>query len=349
MSTIKKIKPSIKIIVFIIVCLFLISSNKNLSNFYGFHIYPFFSYLLSHCSDLFPFSIFEWIFYIFIIFFILFIVQLIYDIFKKDKKKYIQKCYCIFYVSSILWITFMLLCGINYHRDSFATCIQLQDVPSSKQNLILITEKILKEIQSIDINDFDIQHVQDHCREAMTQLSLTYPSLKGFYPRVKPVFFSKGLSYLYISGIFTPWTVEANYNQDMLLEEVPFTLCHELSHLRGFMQEEEANFIAYLACHHSSHALIKYSGELEALSYCLNALLQSGDVEMYQAIYQQLPDHAKQDLQDQALYWQKFNTSLKDIHEQINDTYLKLNQQTLGTQSYQYFVELLIDYYGGTS
>ena len=34
----------------------------------------------------------------------------------------------------------------------------------------------------------------------------------------------------------------------MVSYNLPFTTCHELSHLRGFMQEEEANFIGFLAC-----------------------------------------------------------------------------------------------------
>lgn len=43
-----------------------------------------------------------------------------------------------------------------------------------------------------------------------------------------------------LCGVYSPFTVEANYNGDMPDYNVPHTLCHELSHLKGFMREDEA-------------------------------------------------------------------------------------------------------------
>ncbi|KAI4439854.1 hypothetical protein C824_002341 [Schaedlerella arabinosiphila] len=82
----------------------------------------------------------------------------------------------------------------------------------------------------------------------MKKLAEEYPDLKGYYPHPKPVCISEILSYQNLSGVYSPFTIEANFNADMIDYNIPFTLCHELSHLRGFMQEEEANFIAFLAC-----------------------------------------------------------------------------------------------------
>lgn len=41
-----------------------------------------------------------------------------------------------------------------------------------------------------------------------------------------------------LAGIYSPFTVEANYNKEMTAYNIPHTICHELSHLRGFMREE---------------------------------------------------------------------------------------------------------------
>ena len=43
---------------------------------------------------------------------------------------------------------------------------------------------------------------------------------------------------------------------------IPHTICHELSHLKGFMREDEANFIGYLACIGSDSPDFRYSGYL---------------------------------------------------------------------------------------
>ena len=84
--------------------------------------------------------------------------------------------------------------------------------------------------------------------EAMRGLAEEFPVLEGYYPQPKKLLVSEILSYQGLTGVYSPFTVEANYNGDMTAYNIPFTVCHELSHLRGFMQEEEANFIAFLAC-----------------------------------------------------------------------------------------------------
>lgn len=68
------------------------------------------------------------------------------------------------------------------------------------------------------------------------------------------------MSYLDISGIYCPFTFEANVNVHMNDVLIPVTMCHELSHLSGYMREDEANFIAFLACLQSDDPEFRYSG-----------------------------------------------------------------------------------------
>ena len=84
--------------------------------------------------------------------------------------------------------------------------------------------------------------------DEMMALGEEYAGLSGYYPKAKPVTISWILSVQQLSGIYSPFTVEGNYNRAMTAYNIPHTICHELSHLRGFMQEEEVNFIAFLAC-----------------------------------------------------------------------------------------------------
>ena len=74
--------------------------------------------------------------------------------------------------------------------------------------------------------------------EAVHGLAEEFPALEGYYPQPKKLLLSEFLSYQGLTGIYSPFTVEANYNGDMTAYNIPFTTCHELSHLRGFMQEE---------------------------------------------------------------------------------------------------------------
>ena len=56
--------------------------------------------------------------------------------------------------------------------------------------------------------------------------------------------------------------MEANYNDVMYIMNKPDTFCHELAHLRGYIYEDEANFIGYLACVESEDAFFQYAGYL---------------------------------------------------------------------------------------
>lgn len=92
----------------------------------------------------------------------------------------------------------------------------------------------------------------------------------------------------------------------MTAYNIPFTTCHELSHLRGFMQEEEANFIAFLACIGSERTDFQYSGYLSGWVYCMNALYRA-DQESWQEVRPLLAEEAGPDLEANSA----FGTSMR--------------------------------------
>ena len=62
-------------------------------------------------------------------------------------------------------------------------------------------------------------------------------------------------------------------------------MCHELAHIRGYIYEDEANFIAFLACVESDDVAFQYSGYLSVLNYVANDLYKTrlADPESYAA------------------------------------------------------------------
>ena len=82
---------------------------------------------------------------------------------------------------------------------------------------------------------------------AMERLGEKWDVLAGYYQSQSRLLFGAFLSVQNLTGIYSPFTVEANYNQDMTPYNIPFTACHELSHLRIYAGGK-ANFIAWLAC-----------------------------------------------------------------------------------------------------
>ena len=188
------------------------------------------------------------------------------------------------------------------------------------------------------------EDMEGRAAAAMEKLGEVYPSMKGYYPKPKRVFWSDFLSYQHISGVFSPFTVEAHYNKAMVPYNYGFTVCHELSHLRGFMREDEANFIAFLGCTNSSDAYFNYSGYLLGFIYASNALYAE-DRDLWREVYAILPEEAVYDLNQNSEFWARYETKVAEVAGQVNDTYLKANGQETGVKSYGHIVDLLIAYY----
>ena len=254
--------------------------------------------------------------------------------------------------AGILAFLYTACCGINYHRRSFSEEEGIVTYQYSADNLkeicLWLTEEVnvradevTRDAEGLLVLDAS---EQDGGVEAMRKLAGEFPSLAGYYPKPKALILSEILSYQGLTGIYLPFAVEANYNGDMPAYDKPFTVCHELSHLRGFMEEQEANFIAFLACIGSDRTDFQYSGYLSGWVYCMNALYRA-DYESWQEVRGMLDEKAEPDLTANNEFWDRYEGTISETAERINDTYLKANGQADGVQSYNRMVDLIVAYF----
>lgn len=306
----------------------------------------------------------------------------------------------VFLILSVLFVLYVFLCGINYHRTSFSEEAGLSveigtnadtgaedeadintdaeaemgmhtdtangmnaDVKvDQKEELLALCRYLVTEINeqeaSFEASGACIGETQDSPKpsmawlfqaghagqRAMEKLGARYPRLAGHYPFPKPVLNTWILSVQQTTGVYSPFTVEANYNRDIPYYDLPFTICHELSHLRGYMQEEEANFIAVLATIGADDAYYNYSGYVSAWVYAGNALARV-DSDAFATLYGALNARTRQDLLYNNQYWQQFEGKPAETHEKVNDAYLKAQGQTAGTASYGHVTDLMLAYF----
>ena len=171
-----------------------------------------------------------------------------------------------------------------------------------------------------------------------------FPFLKGTELRSKKVLFSRVMSRLKITGVAFPFTGEANINIHQPDAWIPATIAHEIAHQRKIAPEQDANFVAILACDLSGNNAYRYSGDLLAYGYLADAL--SGvDRAGYLEIEQTLPAGVRADLKYNHDYWQQFNGRAAEMSDSVNDRFLKSNGQRMGTRSYGAVVDLLVAYY----
>ena len=325
---------------------------------YAVTIYPLITGSLGRFMGIFPFSVTELGLYLLIV---LFVVSLV-----RSWRRPLKILGRLLFGASLLFFLFTVNCGINYYRQPFSSLSGLTIQPSSSQELYDLCSWLVEQIQdsvrqledqASEENGFSGQtsreplpsygELLEYGRQgqlAMRRLGEEFPVLAGFYPAPKPLLLSRILSVQQLCGVYSPFTVEANYNREMPLYNIPHTICHELSHLKGFMREDEANFIGYAACIHSEDLYFRYSGYLMGWVYAGNALTQA-DPEGFAALRSALPQAALTDLSYNNAYWDAFQGKVAEVSTRVNDTYLKLQDQQDGIQSYGRVVDLMLAYH----
>jgi len=338
--------------------------------FYASKVFPVFSNTLGRLFSPIPFSVFEICIYLLIFAVIGFILYALSLLMRKNSRKKLKTmlpssilrflCFC-----TTLLLMLTLTCSINYNRAGFATDANLITTPSSSEALAVLCNVLIDDLTALEdeisvdeSGDFSLQasfdtgnekealsKTADAAKEAMQFLGQTYPTLSGYYPNPKQVLLSSKMSNLNLTGIFSPYTIEANYNGDVCDYVIPYTICHELAHLKGYISEDEAGFIAYLACSQSATPQLRYSAAVNALSYSLNALYRHTTEEEYQAVLSRVPQQAIHDLQSNQAYWRAHASALSQVARSANDQYLKANAQADGVHSYGRMVDLMLSYY----
>lgn len=342
----------------------LIFIAKNNSDFaeqvFSLHIYKWLSQIISMVTSIFPFSLAEILIlllpFTFLFLFLYFIIK-----FVKEKENRLNRLWkgilnLLCFLSVALFL-FVILGGINYYRYPFRYYSNLEVRDSSVEELYALTQSL-----AIDANELremtngedekgafqlslGMHELAEQAAEAMAKLSEDYPVLGGNYGAPKPVLLSSLMSHTEITGIFIPFTMEANVNVDIPDYSIPSTMLHELAHLRGFMREDEANFIAYLAGMKSENPEINYSSTMLALIISGNALYKE-NADLYFEIRDQYSDKVLIDIRENSRYWQQYeDTVISTVSNKINDTYLKVNDQSDGVKSYGRMVDLLLAKY----
>ena len=358
-KTLHKLILSIFLFALSFLALFISHKSSAFADWYSASVYPVFVASIGRFFGIFPFSVSEIGLYLFVILLFLSLVRMLViticaKISRHQKKNPNWSDYgsSLFLLGACLFTIYTFFCGINYGHTSFAEEYHLESGQYTLDELTSLCNELTDQLNTLSdsvardsdgLTDMGTD-LQERARTAMTSLGDTYPELSGYYPQPKTLLFPAFLSVQNLSGIYSPFTIEANYNSAMVDYNLPFTACHELSHLRGFMQEEEANFIGFLACVNADDTEFNYSGYLLGWIYATNELYEA-DYDTFEEIYDRLSDNVKADLSANSAFWKKYDSKVAEVSGQINDHYLKANGQSDGVKSYDRMVDLMITWF----
>ncbi|MBQ6583337.1 MAG: DUF3810 domain-containing protein [Mogibacterium sp.] len=255
------------------------------------------------------------------------------------------------WLAAILCFLYTANCGVNYYRSSFVSGHTEEPSAVSEEELTAdvlasFCEYTILQLRENPSDSYpDASALPGEAIRAMQDLGTRYPEFSGYYPRPKQLGpLSRLFSMSGVSGIYSPFTIEANINGEMPEYQKPFTACHELSHLRSYMNEGEANYIGWLACIGSGNESFRRSGWLTAWSYAGGSLRRT-DPERYAKLRAALPEDAAAELEAGNLFWSTHENRASEIQDQLNDAYLKSNGQQEGIRTYGQLTRLMLQWY----
>ena len=395
MESRKKVKKSLVVYISIAAVLLLLQAiawnSGSFSDAYIAYIFPIWVNTYGRITGIFPFSVGEWMIVAGIVVVVLAVLLGGSMIFPgcRHSEKYRRgiKRYFRFFAWVLLFVfTIMTLnCMMIYHGSTFSEKYFGEEEGQQDVTLQERTEELLRIYNDIvsHCNALSMEMKRDESGavvypggvdsrgnavdmegkaiDVMQSLGKTYDQLEGYYPRPKAMFFSDFMCQMYMCGYYFPFSMEANYNDVMGIMKKPATMCHELAHIRGYIYEDEANFIAFLACVESDDAAFQYSGYLSVLNYVANDLYKTrlADPESYAAAREAVrPLQVLQQVQEDNIFvseaeWERINgkavvdtETVDSVSDTLTNASLKLNGVSDGMVSYNRVVELLLQWYG---
>lgn len=244
---------------------------------------------------------------------------------------------------------YMIMWGLAYHRKPIAKIVVIntenissKDLKELCERLIYLTNQSRKKVSDIRFQSYRFRQLFKKAPEGYTQIAKLFPELSYRHPSIKMGFTKGIMSSLRTAGLYFPFTAEANINGNLPSFEAPFVICHEMAHQLGFASEDEANYIAYLACVNNPDPAFRYSANYWVLFSAMDAL-KKADIKSYEALYGKIDPEVFLDNKFSQSISKKFRSPVQDFTSRfLYDLFLKANSQKSGIDSYNLVIELLV-------
>ena len=335
---------------------------------YANGVWPVIGRALARISGLVSFSVAEVVLGVLLASLVVLFVRAVYQV-ARGRRRALNAVACgglfLLTTAAALLVLFYALWGLNYSRAPLVARMQWQDLAKdlpqeeAKQELARLCEDLIaatndayeKALGTDDLGEpsappTSMAAVDDGIEAAYVRVAERLDLPASFAARragAKPVAASVVMSYLLISGVYTPWTGEANYNRLSPACCIPHTIAHEKSHQRGITSEDEANFYGFLACAHSDQPYIRYSGYLFAQRQLLGELYKA-DRDRAKALLKARLPGVQRDVDAIRAYVRRYSGPVSKTSHKINNAYLKANRVKGGTLSYRMSARLLVTF-----
>lgn len=245
--------------------------------------------------------------------------------------------------ASVVVLAFYLAWGFNYRRVPL-----IQKIPFDAKSITEEAGRALADLAVDQINSlYPAAHtyaatsagvdpsLADGFADAQRALGVAHPAVPGRPKRTILDWYFKAAG---VSGMTDPIFLETLVASNLVPFERSHVIAHEWSHLAGFVDEGEANFVGWLACMKSSPAA-RYSGWMFLYTEIVPALREADR----KAITSRLEFGPRADLLSAA---ERSRRDIKPVIANagwiVYDRYLKANRVEAGRASYGQVVRIIL-------
>ena len=328
--------------------------SQSFAEFYTVTISAFIRFVFSAITGIVSFSLAEILVILLPFVLIAVVIIILYFSFKSRKKLVVfvkRFCFVLFILASIFINTF----AVCYFRQPIEENMNLDRKKLIREEMYLSTEFIknkletsLSEIDFSDsgasINPYTFKETERIIDKGYDNLRREYPFISNIISSPKPIFLSEPMTYTHISGVYFPFTGEANVNVNYPDYVVVYSIAHEKAHQRGIASEDDANFAAFLACIMSENEYVRYAALMSMYDYYLDSIYAT-DYEMYVYFIQNTSDKVLSEMISYSNFFDKYRHSVSSkVADKVNDSYIKVMGDKSGVNSYGKVVELVSAY-----
>ena len=321
---------------------------------YAVTVSAFIRYVLSALTGFFSLSLAE-IIVLVLPLAVIVIAFLLIVLFFKNKQKFKILLRITISLLLLIFSLFVNIFGVCYFRKPVDISMDFAVKKLNREEMYLSTAFIKKELESTldnvlfskdgsSQNKLSWRELDNAVDTGFDNLRNKYTFISDIKSLPKKVLLSEYMTYTHISGVYFPFTGEANINTNYPDYVVAFTVAHEKAHQRGIASEDEANFIAFLACLYSDDDYLRYCALMNMYDYYLDSIY-AVDKEMYDYFIRNTDIRVLMEMKSYSDFFDKYRSSkASKVADTVNDTYIKAMGDKNGVNSYGKVVELVSGY-----
>lgn len=341
----RSIRPRSLILPGIALLIFLFGMNAALVlRYYTNGIYPYTSVVQRWISSLFPFAIGDFLYVVFILYCIWSAVKILKKLWARESRKEALKRIPLqlFRFILVLYIVFKVCWGLNYSRPSVSTQLGISDDKYTVKELVALAEFMIGKVNTISAalgnkkteKSYTVTELETKAKQGYDLLAKKNSFFRYPVPAVKAVLFDWAVTKIGLEGYYNPLSGEANVNMRLPAMILPFVTCHEISHEMSIAREDEANLIGYLASINSPDLNFRYSGYYNILRNVLFEIRMKSPDD-YQRLFKKINPSTLADFETERNFWMSYNSDMYGYMNVALDSFLKINNQRKGVDSYQ--------------